>query len=115
MWSWNRRGLPPVNYQESDSDLDDYVSPEKSPTELLSPRRPRQAGSPLNQDPTSEYQTDAVLAEANYKLSTTPRYFRNPDRLDADLNVTEEVVGEVVGGPGLVGNEAENEENPVFK
>ena len=98
MWTnWNRRNLPVINYQESSSEDDAYVSPEKSPTEFRSPRRPLPSGSPINADPTSDCQTDRVLAEANYKLSTTPKYIPDPNRLTQSGE--EVVVGQVAGGP----------------
>ena len=101
MWSWNRRNLLPVNYAEEDSEEENYQSPDKSPSELLSPRRPRQAGSPVQEDLTSDARTDRTLAEVNYKLATTPRYI--PDPNNSGL-VDEEVVEQ------LIVQEAQNEE-----
>ena len=67
MWNWNRRNLAPVNYVESDSEEDNYTSPPVSPGVLLSPRRPRQAGSPVQ--PLANPDIGAVLAEANQRLA----------------------------------------------
>ena len=66
MWNWNLRSRPPVNYIEV-SDEDDYTSPPVSPGTFVSPRRPRQAGSPVR-DPV-EQDIGAVLAEANQRLA----------------------------------------------
>ena len=99
MWTnWNRRNLPPVNYVEKSSSEDDlYESPEKSPSEFLSPKRPLPAGSPLEAEPIPDHQIDRTLAEVNYKLATKPRYIPDPDRL---TGAAEEVVEiQIVGGP----------------
>ena len=95
MWkNWNLRNRPPINYQESDSEEEDYESPNKSPSEFLSPRRPRQAGSPIEGDLTSVQKTDETLAEVNYKLATTPKYIPDPDR--SVVPEQEEVVEQLI-------------------
>ena len=69
MWTWNKRNLPRRNYNEDedDSDLEEYNSTEDSPG-FTSPRRPRQAGSPIARQNNTVH-TDNLLADATDRLA----------------------------------------------